>query len=185
MGVNYIAACLSDVQIQVCKQAGIPVMPKGAYAASLGEITQGCVTDYSVHCFNSDALLTLANLGVTRATLHPELNLAQIRDIKKPIETEIILYGKLPLMKLGVPLRNGALTDRKNTQFYMHGDTLYNTVPIFMADKMRDAEKAGITHGRLIFTDETEAQVREVLHAYKRYKALNIPFTRGKFYSRV
>ncbi|MCL2203972.1 MAG: hypothetical protein FWB88_08535 [Defluviitaleaceae bacterium] len=194
MPITFIATCLTAAQGGICAEAGIPVMPcrpsggasRPFYARSLGEITPGCVTDFSVHCFNSATLAVLAGLGVARATLHPELNLAQIRDMKKPIPTEAILYGKLPLMKLGNPLTSGkspeaTLTDRKNAQFFLHGDTVYNSVPLFMADKLQHVEKSGLTHGRLIFTTETAEEAKAVIKAYLHRKPLRIPFTRGKF----
>jgi putative protease len=122
---------------------------------------------------------------VRRATLHPELNLAQIRDIKKCIETEIIIYGKIPLMQMGNPKFDGVLTDRKNAKFFVHGGTLYNSVPVFMADKLGEIEKTGITHCRLIFTTETADDVCEIINAHTRREMLKIDFTRGKFFSKV
>jgi len=184
--MTLIATCLTPAQAAVCAEQRIPVMPR--YARSLGEITPGCVTDFSVHCFNSDTLDALHALGVARATLHPELNLAQIRDLRKPIPVEAVIYGKLPLMRLGTPIAARQLTDRTGARFPLHthkkGTTLYNAVPLFLADKLTDLEKAGITHGRLAFTDETPEQVRTILRAYKLRKTLNIPFTRGKFFAK-
>ena len=182
MPIKFVATCLTPDQKRVCKDFGIE-MP--TYAASYGEISPGCVTDFSVHCFNSVALNTLENLGVQRATLHPELNLAQIRDIKKPIDTEIVIYGKIPLMKLGNPQVSGVISDRKGVKFFAKGDTLYNSVPIFVADKLKEIEKLGITYGRLIFTTETAEEVRAIIKAYMYRKPLKIDFTRGKFWSSV
>ena len=183
MPIKFIATCLTPQQVQACASLGVEVMQ--GYASSHGEIVPGCVTDFSVHCFNSATLEILKNLGVGRATLHPELNLAQVRDIEKCIDTEIVIYGKIPLMKLGNPLKNGYITDRKGTSFFIQEGKLYNSIPIFMADKLMDVEKAGISHGRLIFTTENIDQVREVIKAYMYRKMIKIEFTRGKFYSRV
>ena len=183
MGIKFVADCLTAEQKRVCADAGIELVEK--YARSFGEITTGCVTDFSVHCFNSDALLVLAEMGVNRATLHPELNLAQIRDIKKCIPTEVLIYGKIPLMKLGIPLTAGELTDRKGTKFFSHGDNLYNSVPLFMADKLKALEKAGVAYGRLLFTTESVNEVQAVIKAYKHQKKLEIEFTRGKYFSKV
>jgi putative protease len=181
--IKFVATCLSDEQEEACASLGIEVTRN--YASSVGEITRGCVTDFSVHCFNSATLEVLKNLGVARATLHPELNLAQIRDIKKIIDTEVVIYGKIPLMRLGNPICNGTLTDRKGASFFVQADKLYNSVPIFMADKLADVEKSGITHGRLIFTTENAAEVREIIKANMYRKMLKIDFTRGKFFSKV
>jgi len=151
------------------------------YASSYGEITPGCVTDFSIHCFNSTSLSVLKDMGVKRATLHPELNLAQIRDIKKIMDTEIIIYGKLPLMKLGNPQITGTITDRTGASFYIQKDMLYNSVPLYMADKLSEIEKSGVTHGRMIFTTENAAQVSDIIKAYKNRKIIPLKFTRGKF----
>ncbi|MCL2603312.1 MAG: hypothetical protein FWD90_02405 [Defluviitaleaceae bacterium] len=199
--MEFIATCLTEEQTRVCAEYKIKVMknhnrslseivPGCDYARSLGEITPGCVTDFSVHCFNSTTLEALRLLGVGRATLHPELNLAQIRDIQKTIPTEAVIYGRIPLMVLGSPLARGGddfytLTDRTNARFPCCGAELYNSVPVFMADKMADIEGSGITHGRLIFTVETAEEARGVIKAYLRRKPLGIKFTRGKFHSKV
>ena len=204
MGIKLVATCLTLEQAEVCDSMGIENIR--TYARSYGEIRPGCVTDFSVHCFNSDALDVLKTLGVSRATLHPELNLAQMRDIKKSIHTEAVVYGRLPLMVMkhpptltsksktssasgvnigGKSLGTAEITDRTNTRFFFHGDCLYNSVPVFMADKLAEVQKAGIICGRLMFTAETANETREIIMAYLNRKAITIQFTRGKFYSRV
>ncbi|MCL2572542.1 MAG: U32 family peptidase [Defluviitaleaceae bacterium] len=183
MLIKFVATCLTAQQKQACIDLGIDVI--NDYARSYGEIIDGCVTDFSVHCFNSSTLAVLKSLGVHRATLHPELNLAQIRDMKKCMDTEVVIYGKIPLMKVGNPVISGAVTDRTGARFYAKGDILYNSVPIFMADKLKEVEKAGITHGRLIFTTESADDVRNTIKAYMHRKTIKMEFTRGKFYSKV
>lgn len=182
MPIKFAATCLTEEQSQACQSLGIELQN---YVTSYGRISPGCVTDFSVHCFNSETLETLKALGVIRATLHPELNLAQIRDIKKTIDTEIVIYGKIPIMKLGNPQLSGIVTDRRGAQFFVNDDILYNSVPIFTADKLKEIEKSGITHGRLIFTTETAEDVRSIIKAYMYRKPLKIQFTRGKFFSKV
>lgn len=185
--MQLVAACLTDAQAAVCGQSGVTVMH--GYACSWGEVVPGCVTDFSVHCYNADTYTLLAEMGIARATLHPELNLAQIRDMLKileakarggnipaPIAAEAIVYGKLPLMCLAVPPAGGAyITDRTGARFFVHrhtqGATLYNSVPIFTADKLTEIEKTGITHARLIFTDESPDEVRAVIRAYETRQA--------------
>ena len=183
MPIKFIATCLTREQEQACGSLGIDVVCN--YARSHGEIEAGCVTDFSVHCFNSVTLEVLKYLGVSRATLHPELNLAQIRDMDKCIDTEVVIYGKLPLMKIGNPVINGMITDRTGARFFVRGDNLYNSVPVFMGDKLKEVEKAGVTHGRLIFTTETAPEVCAVIRANMYRKMLKIEYTRGKFYSGV
>jgi len=177
--ITFVATCLTAAQSQVCADFGIRVQRD--YARSIGEVTPGCVTDFSLHCFNADTLSLLAAMGVSRATLHPELNTAQIRDMAKPIPTEAIIYGHLPLMQLGVPLAKGSITDRTGTTFPIKGKALYNAVPIYVADKLPQIEKTGLTHGRLAFTIETADQTREVIKAYLNRKKSKNSFTRGKW----
>jgi putative protease len=159
------------------------------YARSLGEITPGCVTDFSVHCFNSETLALLASLGVVRATLHPELNLAQIRGMDKPIPVEAVIYGKIPVMISGNPLKNSGtgayLTDRTGARFFLHGGTLYNSVPVYMGDKLDGLIQGGVTHGRFIFTDETAEETHRVINAYTHQTPAQIKYTRGKYFSKV
>lgn len=183
MPIKFVATCLTAEQSLACESLGIEISQ--SYAASYGEITPGCITDFSIHCFNSHTLEALKNLGVHRATLHPELNLAQIRDIKKHIPTEAIIYGKLPLMKMKLPPKTSTLTDRTNTEFFIQNDKIYNSVPILMSDKLPDLEKTGITHGRLVFTTETAEETHTIIKSYMHKKAIKIPFTRGKFYAKV
>jgi putative protease len=183
MAIQFTATCLTAAQTQICADSGISVNTR--YACSIGEITPGCVTDFSVHCFNSATVKILKSLGVQRATLHPELNLAQIRDMDKIIPVEVIVYGKIPLMPLGNPIPDGILQDRKNTRFFVHNGILYNSVPVFMADKLKEIEQSGVSFGRFIFTTETAAEVQTVINAYKHGKMLKINFTRGKYYSKV
>ena len=181
--ITLIATCLTKAQEKICAEMGIEIAKN--YVPSLGEIVAGCVTDFSVHCFNSDALAVLKSMGVRRATLHPELNLAQIRDLRKCIPTEVVIYGKLPLMRIGNPQTEGIVSDRKGAKFFIHGENLYNSVPIFMADKLEEVEKSGVSHARLIFTTETDDEIRKIISAHVKGEAIKISFTRGKFYSRV
>ena len=183
MAINFVATCLTTAQKQACTSLGIEMTQK--YACYYGQIEPGCITDFSVHCFNSATLEIFKRLGVRRATLHPELNLAQIRDINKCIDTEVVIYGRIPLMKQGNPIIDGPVTDRKSACFFAHGDKLYNSVPVFMADKLKEVEKSGITHGRFIFTTETSEEVCAIIRAYMYRKMMKIEFTRGKFYSTV
>ncbi|MCL1884208.1 MAG: hypothetical protein FWF81_10740 [Defluviitaleaceae bacterium] len=88
-------------------------------------------------------------------------------------------------MKLGNPTIKGTLTDRKGANFFINEDNLHNSVPIFLADKLAEVEKSGITHGRMIFTTESPEEVIKIIKAYMYRKSLKIEFTRGKYFSKV
>ena len=54
--------------------------------------------DYGLGVFNGQTLKELKRLGFRSATLSFELKLAQIRDLSKGLDTELVVYGRLPLM---------------------------------------------------------------------------------------
>ncbi|MFR4414289.1 MAG: hypothetical protein ACLT4C_02905 [Butyricicoccus sp.] len=54
--------------------------------------------DFGLNAYNSKTLSALAEMGVSRQTLSFEARLAQIRDMRGPLETDLIVYGRLPLM---------------------------------------------------------------------------------------
>ena len=54
--------------------------------------------DFGLNAYNSRTLCALAEMGVSRQTLSFEARLAQIRDMEGPLETDLIVYGRLPLM---------------------------------------------------------------------------------------
>ena len=64
-------------------------------AAELGFTLRG---DYGLGVFNGQTLKELKRLGFRSATLSFELKLAQIRDLSKGLDTELVVYGRLPLM---------------------------------------------------------------------------------------
>ena len=98
---------------------------------------------------------TLRQIGVARQTLSYELRLPQIRDMHKPMQTELIVCGRLPLMitencmiagKKGGCRRDGRgacakgvcyLTDRMGAKFPVFREehcrnTLYNSQPLYL-----------------------------------------------------
>jgi putative protease len=58
------------------------------------------VTDYTIPTFNLQTLQFLHTHRVHRATLSPELNRSEIRQITPHGNTEIIVHGNIPLMSL-------------------------------------------------------------------------------------
>ena len=145
-------------------------------------------------------------------TLSPELNLHEIRDLLRNTDakTEIIAYGRLPLMIMkNCPLdamghcQNGkniySLRDRKKEEFPLMCEgkggncksVLLNSKPIYMADKAEDLISLGVDCIRLIFTVENSAECGKIIDEYKRALAgekienTEVSFTRGHFYRGV
>ena len=64
-------------------------------ARDLGLAVRG---DFGLNVFNSYSLDVLRNAGLISVTASFELRIAQIKDMLKSIDTEIITYGRLPVM---------------------------------------------------------------------------------------
>lgn len=154
---------------------------------------------FGLNVCNGAALEALSAQGITRQTLSFELRTAQLRDIAKPIETEMIVYGHLPLMvfeNCAIRRRTGkctckegrtTLTDRMGQTFTLVPEfgcrnTLLNSKPLFLADKS-DWKKAGAAFGRVCLTTESPARAAEIWNAYLEGHTLDFAdgFTRGLY----
>ena len=64
------------------------------------------------------------------------------------------------------------LTDRKGMKFpvlscFGHRSLIFNSVPVYMADRKSELSRAGVRHEHFIFSDETEAEIQNVIRAYR------------------
>ena len=158
--------------------------------------------DFGLQVFNSQGAKEYKRLGFSSFTASFELKLAQIRDLSKAVDTELIAYGRLPLMimencivknKFGKCVCDNAntLTDRKGVQFpvlkaFGCRNELFNAHKLFLADKAQDYRRAGLWAIRLSFTTENALECARVLERY-RGEGNYIPnnFTRGLYYRDV
>ncbi len=158
--------------------------------------------DYGLGAFNSQGLKELKKLGFASATASFELKLAQIRDISKALDIDLIVYGRLPLMiteNCIVKNRSGRcacdnvnlLTDRKGERFPVlpapgHRSEIFNAKKLFLADKAKDYQRVGARAARLMFTTENP---RECVQVTERYLGRGSyepnDFTRGLYYRDV
>ena len=158
--------------------------------------------DYGLNIFNSESLMVLKELGLTSATLSFELRLQQIRDISKCIDTEIIAYGRLPLMITENCIVKNAygvcrcdsfsgIKDKTGASFpvvraFGCRNEILNSQKLFLADRLTDVDAAGVQTVRLSFTTENAA---ECLGMVRRYMGLETSdpadFTRGLYYRGV
>ena len=144
---------------------------------------------------NSRALLFLRELGLSTAAVSFELRHQQIRDLKKYLPCEAVVYGRLPLMLTeNCLIRNGAgcacetphvLTDRTGAEFPLlpvwgHRTEIQNSRPLYLADR-DDWKRLGLRYARLRFTDETPEECVRVFQAYRSGAAAPESFTRGLF----
>lgn len=158
--------------------------------------------DYGLGVYNSQALKELKRLGFASATLSFELKFAQIRDISKGLDTEAILYGRLPLMiteNCIIKNRTGRcacqnqnlLTDRTGAKFPVVKapgcrNEILNSKKLFLADKAADYQRLGLWAGRLQFTTENALECVQVLERYMGQGPYTPnDYTRGLYYRDV
>ena len=102
--------------------------------------------------------------------LSPELILPQVRDIGG--EKSFIVYGRLPLMTLEKPLGTDFLRDRRNAVFPVLQEgkrsLIFNSLPIYMGDRMKLLKEAGIYNEHYIFSTEGPKECETVLNYYQK-----------------
>ena len=158
--------------------------------------------DFGMNVFNSYSMDMIQRMGFLSATASFELRLAQVRDMAKCVPTELIAYGRLPLMvsdqcvishSLGTcSCQSPAqLSDRMGSTFpvvreFDHRNVIYNSRKLFMADKNDELCGAGLWGIRLMFTTEG---ARECVQVARRYKGEGDyqpnDLTRGLYYRGV
>ena len=168
-------------------------------ARELGFTLRG---DYGLGVFNGQTLKELKRLGFRSATLSFELKLAQIRDLSKCLDTELITYGRLPLMLMEnciIRNRTGScgcqntniLTDRKGARFPVVSapgcrNELLNSQKLFLADRAADYRRIGLWAQRLLFTTENPRECVQVAQRYLEQGSWTPnEYTRGLYYRDV
>lgn len=158
--------------------------------------------DFGLGAFNSQALKELKRLGFVSAAASFELRLSQVRDLSKCIDTELIVYGRLPLMIMEnciIKNRTGLcacenvnqLTDRTSVRFPVvkaRGcrNELLNAKKLFLADKQKEYQKIGLWGARLSFTTENPRECVQVTERYlERGSYEPNDYTRGLYYREV
>ncbi len=158
--------------------------------------------DFGLNAYNSLTLDVLNQAGFLSATASFELRLAQIRDLAKPLDTEMIVYGRLPLMVSDQCIIRhsagrcacqtpGQMADRMGSIFpvvkeYGCRNVIYNAHKLYLADKREDIFAAGLWGARMMFTTESARECAEVTKGYmglSDYKP-NV-LTRGLYYRGV
>ena len=140
--------------------------------------------DFGLNAFNSRTMNALRQLGLTTATASFEAMLPQLRDLSKPLPTELIVYGRLPLMLTeNCLLKNRAgncacetgpakLIDRTGEEFRVVRDcgtcrsVILNGRKLNLLDKKSELRKLGMWALRLSFTTENPSEIDGVLSAW-------------------
>ena len=126
--------------------------------------------DFRLNVTNSFTLASFPELS--DCILSPELNLAQMRDLRGKKST--VVYGRIPLMLLEKRVGEKSLRDRKGAIFPIlregRRDVLVNSVPFYMLDREKELKEKGILSRHFFFTTETMSLVKEILAAAREKK---------------
>ena len=183
----------------------------GVYTALVGELGAltlalsqdfTCRGDFGLGVYNSLTLAQLREMGLLSATLSFEQRLARVRDLNKPLDTELIVYGRLPLMiTQNCIIRNRAnrcncqstnlLTDRTGAQFPVlkaRGcrNEIFNSKKLYLGDKLESFQSLGLWGARLSFTTENPRECVQILERYQgRGSYAPADITRGLYFRDV
>ena len=179
----------------------------GIYASSPGMLAlakkQGrrVFADYGANIYNSETAEVYGAIcdGIT---LSPELSLGQICHITTHTDSlcEVLCHGYQAVMTSRACLMRGirgkcdcdknvVIKDKTGAEFTLLGDkdshinTVLNSHITFMADKLTDVLKAGVSGIRLTFWTETAEETARIIAMYKGKSPIKKPsvFTRGYF----
>lgn len=209
--VAVIPRIIADDQVQTVSDILKSLHEKGineALAGNIGHVFMANAAgmsvrgDFGLNAFNSYTLRVLKNAGLLSATASFELRLSQIKDLAKPIDTELIVYGRLPLMVSDqCVIKNssgycscqtpGSLSDRMGSVFpvvkeFGCRNVIYNAHKLYLADKKEDILATGAWGTRMMFTTESGRECVEVAKGYlglSDYRP-NV-LTRGLYYRGV
>jgi len=191
-----IAAMLDRARKLGVKNALVGNIGHIQFAKKYGMTIHG---DIGFNVRNTETLYVLRKLGLKSATISFEMPLTEIREMLKPIETELVTYGRLPLMITeNCIVRNctNACTCDSFTGLIDENGALYPVLPefgcrnvllhskkLFMADKRRTISSLGLWAERLIFTTENAIECATVIKRYMGKSDFKPQgYTRGLYY---
>ena len=140
--------------------------------------------DFGLNIYNSASMNVLRDLELASATVSFEMTLPQIRDVSKAVNTELIAYGRLPLMvtehcliknrtgECNCKNASAKLTDKTGAEFPIikDGDNcrsiLLNGKKLSWLDRQDDLGRLGLWAIRLYFTTENVREVDRILEDY-------------------
>lgn len=149
--------------------------------------------DYSLNVYNRKTLETLDNYSFSSLMLSPETEGTFARSSRCALE--YIVYGRTPLMYTrvcilrsqgrcgGEPPCRGALSDRSGARFPVigapnHTNTIYNSLPGYRTDRASELKKHGVGLLTLLFTNETERDIKHILSLASAGKKADFEYTR-------
>ncbi len=153
---------------------------------------------YRANVNNSYSAKLMEAAGAELVTLSPELMLPAVRDISSVVKSAVVVYGRIPLMttercivravsgnKCVCKKENTVLKDRMGAEFPVRAidgcrSVIYNSVPVYMADKSDKLRAVNARVWHFMFTTESTAEVDGVIRAYRNEESASYPVRRLK-----
>lgn len=200
---------LPELEHRLCalKQAGADtLMATNLSGAALGKrIGLRLRGDFGLEVYNAECARMYGAMGFESVTLSFEQRLARLREQKKPVASELIAYGRFPLMitqNCIYRARDGkcrqgckqeqSIIDRKKARFpvrkaYGCRNEIFNSLPLWLADRKQELNRCGVWALRLNFTVESPEECAAVAAAYAGTDSVAAPeaFTRGLYFRDV
>ena len=179
-----------DGELPALKQAMVDVKALGVREVLVGnlgllvpaqECDMGIRGDFSLNLYNSGSMNTARQMELLSAAVSFEMKLAQIRDVSKAVPSELLGYGRMPLMVTENCLFRGKtgncichqgitkLTDKTGAEFPLIRDgnscrtVVLNGKKLNWLDRQEDLSRLGLWAIRLYFTTENPREVDQVL----------------------
>ena len=140
--------------------------------------------DFGLNIYNSRSMEVCKKLELQSVLLSFEMTLPQIRDVSKCVDTELLVYGRMPLMVTeNCIMKNSTgqcicrqgpqkLVDRTGAEFPIIHDgrscrsVLLNGKKLSLLDRQDDLHRLGLWGLRLYFTTENHREVDRVLRDF-------------------
>ncbi len=194
-----VAAMLEKAAGLGIKQALIGNLGHLQFVKSFGFAPRG---DFGLNVFNSQSLRAMKDVGLLSATASFEMRAEQIRDLSKPLDLEMIAYGRLPLMMTENCIINCStrvhacdnftgLLDRQGASFpvvpeYKCRNVVLNSRKLFLADRLGKLKSIGLWAHRLMFTTENALECVTVMKSYLAQNDFKpASYTRGLYFRGV
>ncbi len=165
------------------------------FARRLGFTVRG---DTALNVRNSAALAVLLSLKLKSAALAMDLSSARVRGIKKYLDTELVVYGRMPLMytagcliraKAGVCACDGAVSfqgaqglECPVTRGFECRNTLWSSRKLHLIGRSREYMSSGLWGVRLAFTTENADECAKICERYLELGSYEpVTTTEGKY----
>jgi putative protease len=151
--------------------------------------TKNIYGNYNFNVFNDSSSSKLKELGLKGITYSLELNGEELSNLDQDLDSEIIVYGRIPLMyseycvkkasKIDCNQNNTELKDRMNFKFPIICDKLncvsviFNSKILYLKDNFDIIKKINPKWIRIYITDEKMSQIINITNEYNEILGYN------------